>query len=248
MMRGSVRERRGSSFLWREVYEGIEREIRTGHLPAGGRLPAEEALAETFGVHRHTVRRAIIELQQRGLVRGERGRGSFVRERRIQQEIGARTRLSVALHRANRIGARVGLKGRSVRADAEMADLLKVGRGAHLRRVDFVYVVDGQPLSLSSHLFPLPRFHGIDGLLESEGSITDALRRLGVKDYTRRETRIRAVALTGAQARQLKQSRARPALLLTKLNVDEAGTPIQLSYSIMSSPWTELVVRSDAPC
>src|ERR1700704_1736641 len=66
--------------LWRQVADGIERGIADGSFTAGERLPGEMEIAETYRVNRHTVRRALATLAERGLVRadefsGDRRRG-----------------------------------------------------------------------------------------------------------------------------------------------------------------------------
>lgn len=53
---------------YRVVAEAIERNILTGKLKAGDRLPSEIELAKQFGVHRSTVREGIRLLEQSGLV------------------------------------------------------------------------------------------------------------------------------------------------------------------------------------
>ncbi|MCC6379918.1 MAG: GntR family transcriptional regulator [Burkholderiales bacterium] len=52
--------------------------IERGEWPAGTQIPTLEALVETFGVARVTARQAIALLAREGLVRAERGRGTFV--------------------------------------------------------------------------------------------------------------------------------------------------------------------------
>ena len=64
--------------LWRQVADGIERGIANGSFAAGERLPGEMEIAETYRVNRHTVRRALAALAERGLVRAERGSGTYV--------------------------------------------------------------------------------------------------------------------------------------------------------------------------
>ena len=61
--------------LWRQVADGIERGIADGRFAAGEKLPGEMEIAETYRVNRHTVRRALATLAERGLVRAERGSG-----------------------------------------------------------------------------------------------------------------------------------------------------------------------------
>ncbi|MEU6591322.1 GntR family transcriptional regulator [Streptomyces sp. NPDC046881] len=57
----------------------LAREIRTGSRPAGERLPGEHALAQRFGVSRTTVRAALAELTEQGLITTRTGKGSYVR-------------------------------------------------------------------------------------------------------------------------------------------------------------------------
>src|ERR1700752_3793670 len=80
--------------LWRLVADGIERGIADGRFGAGEKLPGEMEIAETYRVNRHTVRRALAALAERGLVRAERGSGTYVEAQRIPYPIRARTRFS----------------------------------------------------------------------------------------------------------------------------------------------------------
>ena len=64
--------------LWRQVADGIERGIANGSFVAGEKLPGEMEIAGTYRVNRHTVRRALATLAERGLVRAERGSGTYV--------------------------------------------------------------------------------------------------------------------------------------------------------------------------
>jgi GntR family transcriptional regulator, phosphonate transport system regulatory protein len=84
----------GGVTLWRRIADDLERDIAGGAHAAGERLPGEVAIAGRFGVNRHTVRRALAELAERGLVRAERGSGTYVEAARLAYPIGARTRFS----------------------------------------------------------------------------------------------------------------------------------------------------------
>src|ERR1700692_479611 len=80
--------------LWRQVADGIERGIASGSFAAGERVPGEMEIAETYRVTRHTVRRALATLAERGLVRAERGSGTYVEAQRIAYPLRSRTRFS----------------------------------------------------------------------------------------------------------------------------------------------------------
>jgi GntR family transcriptional regulator len=69
-----------AKFVWLQIADDIAADIASGVLPVGSRLPSEVALAEVYGVARNTVRRAIAELVERGLITVLHGRGTFVVE------------------------------------------------------------------------------------------------------------------------------------------------------------------------
>jgi GntR family transcriptional repressor for pyruvate dehydrogenase complex len=63
---------------YKQVSSEIERSIVSGQLQPGMPLPTEQSLAERFGVHRSTVREAIRQIEQEGLVQRREGRRLFV--------------------------------------------------------------------------------------------------------------------------------------------------------------------------
>jgi DNA-binding FadR family transcriptional regulator len=61
-----------------EVVARIAREIRSGRLPPGSRLPTEQELMMAMGVSRTVVREAVAALRADGLVSTRQGSGAFV--------------------------------------------------------------------------------------------------------------------------------------------------------------------------
>lgn len=65
--------------IYQAIADAIGRDIETGRMRPGSRLPTQRDLAQQLGVTLTTVTRAYEEAQRRGLVSGEVGRGTFVR-------------------------------------------------------------------------------------------------------------------------------------------------------------------------
>ena len=76
--------------LYERVESVLAGDIADGSLPPETQLPPEEGLIERFKVSRTTVRKAIQNLVERGLVEVRRGRGTFVTQPKITQERGHR--------------------------------------------------------------------------------------------------------------------------------------------------------------
>jgi len=76
---GLERVFRGDQPVYLALTDVLADAIAEGHLSQGARLPTHRELAKRLGVTTATVTRAYLEAERRGLVRGEVGRGTFVR-------------------------------------------------------------------------------------------------------------------------------------------------------------------------
>lgn len=68
-------------YEYRRVADDLQRQIADGTIPAGGKLPGELELSDTYQVSAGTVRRAVRELRERGLVVTLPAKGTFVVDR-----------------------------------------------------------------------------------------------------------------------------------------------------------------------
>ena len=69
----------GAAPLYLAIADALQKDLESGVLSAGSRLPTHRDLANYFGVTVGTVSRAYAEAERRGLISGEVGRGTFVR-------------------------------------------------------------------------------------------------------------------------------------------------------------------------
>ncbi|GGI99489.1 phosphonate metabolism transcriptional regulator PhnF [Neoroseomonas lacus] len=229
--------------LWRQIAATMEAEIARGSKAAGERLPTEAALTLRFGVNRHTVRRALEDLEARGLIRVEQGRGAFVAEDVVDYRLGPRTRFSELVRRENREPAGRILRVAEIQAETMLAEALGVRRGRLVLRVDRLGLADGRPVVLGTHHLPLPRCAAAQEVLESKASITAALEACGIPDYRRQSSRITARLPTPDEADLLQQSRSRPVLVAESLNVDPAGQPVDWTIAVYAAGRVQLVVE-----
>jgi GntR family phosphonate transport system transcriptional regulator len=232
--------------LWRQIATALEQEIAGGEraMQPGARLPTEAVLAARFGVNRHTLRRAMEELEARGLIRVEQGRGAFVAEDVLDYPLGPRTRFTEAIQRQNREPAGRMLRIAEIAADAQVARSLGLRRGRPVVVAERLGLANGRPVLIGTHYLPAQRFPGIEALLTEDASITRALARSGVPDYRRHLTRITARMPTPEEASLLQQSRARPVLVTEAVNLDGAGAPVELSIARYAAARMQLVVES----
>jgi DNA-binding GntR family transcriptional regulator len=69
---------RGRKLVHVQIADVIAKRIEDGTYPPEGRLPAELEFVAEFGSSRESVRRAIADLRERGLIETVSGKGSYV--------------------------------------------------------------------------------------------------------------------------------------------------------------------------
>lgn len=217
--------------LWRRIARALSDEIGPRGRGPGERLPTEAQLAQRFGVNRHTVRRALEQMAQGGLIRVERGRGAFVADDVLDYRVAPRVRFSEWIRRENREPGGQVLHVREQAAAAAAAAALGLATGAPVVVLERLGLADGVPISLTAHHFDPQRLPGIAAALRSEPGVSAALARVGVGDYVRRSTRVSARLPTSAEARLLRVDRRRPLLVCDHFNVDREGRPVEYGFA-----------------
>lgn len=212
--------------LWRRIADEIEQSIVRGTFKPGTKLPGEVEIAERFAVNRHTVRRAIAALAGRGLVRAERGSGTFVELRRIAYPIRRRTRFSEIIRGAGHaIGGRL-ICSEVEAADAEVARRLKLKALTLVARLDLLRYADGIPLCAATTWLPAQRFPDAARIYSASASITRMLAHFGVCDYTRERTQVTAAIANAEDAANMKVALGRPLLIVDSVDVDVHQIPL----------------------
>lgn len=235
--------------LWRQISETLLAEIREGILKSGQQLPADTAIAERFGVNRHTVRRAVGHLEDEGVLRVERGRGTFVVDDVLQYRLGVTTRFTANLLQNHRAPTRTVLALEEVTASSVAADALEIELGETCILLVVLGAANSAPLSLGHNYFParrLPKIHGVFRAMtegaEGELSITQALRLAGVETYRRHRTQITARLPTAEESRLLRTSRTQPVIETESVDVSADGIPITYAKTCFRADRLRFVV------
>ena len=230
--------------LWRCIADDFEQAILIGRHPNGGRLPTESEVAARYGVNRHTVRRAMAELAARGLVRSERGSGTYVKTDRLDYRIGERTRFSEIVAAAGH-EAEGRLHGHRIEpADAEIAQRLHLAPGADVLRLEIVRASDRVPASVATTWMCAKRFHDAAKIFRQCRSVSKTLERYGIDSYRRKWTRITAGFADAVDSARLRLSIHRPILVVESLDCSAGDEPIITTRGRFAADRVALIVEN----
>ncbi|WP_170385382.1 phosphonate metabolism transcriptional regulator PhnF [Ruegeria atlantica] len=231
--------------IWKSIALSLTSDIAEGRYGTGDRLPTEAQLAAQHGVNRHTVRRALSEMAEQGLVLPRRGAGVFVATQPTDYPIGKRVRYHKSISASGKIPGKTILSLTTRAADEAEADALQIAQCDAVHVYDGLSLADGQPIALFQSIFPAVRLPNILEALQDTNSVTKALHRCGVTDYTRMSTRLTARAATATQALHLRLPQGAPVLFSVGINADLEGLPVEYGRTVFAGERVTLTVNDE---
>ncbi|MBD1382832.1 GntR family transcriptional regulator [Metabacillus arenae] len=224
--------------LYYQIKELIREKIENGNWKSGDKIPNEVDLAKNFKVSRSTMRQAILELVNEGILTRKKGVGTFVSKPKFEgnfitfsypEELGTK-------HTPISIKAIEGTSGK-----------LKV---LNLKGHEKVYEIirlrffNEEPAAIENSYIPVGL---VPDLLDNnlEGRLVDLITEKYGIIMTKYKNSIEPVLLDSFEAKVLEVKQNQPALKITKLLMTPQGTPVMLSTSIFRGDRCKLLFSSE---
>lgn len=137
---------------YQEIAAKLEQEL-CHHYRCGDYLPAEQQLASRFEVNRHTLRRAIDQLVERGWVQRRQGVGVLVLMRPIDYPLSAQARFSQNLLEQGSHPTSEKLLSVLRPTSSHVADAFAISEGDNVIHLRTLRRVNGVALCLIDHYF-----------------------------------------------------------------------------------------------
>lgn len=211
-----------------QVREALRDQIVSGAWPVGAQLPTEADICRMFEVSRTTVRQALAELLNEGLIRKEKGRGTFVAEPKIRERLVERLTgfyedmVAQGLRPETRV-----LEKAVIGAPKAVASWLEVDPGSPVLRLHRLRLVRGEPFLIVVSYIPEALCPGL-GRYDFE---TLSLYRLLEQEYGLKLARgrrfIEAIAASEQDAQLLGITRGAPLMYLRSVTYLADGRPVE---------------------
>lgn len=217
---------------YHQVYLVLREQLQEGRFADG--LPGELALAEQFGVARVTVRKALAQLEDEGLIERAPGRGTMPRAPAQAPTRGAGARLTGLLENIVNVGLRTSVKVlecSAVPAGAEVADALQLAPGTPVQRARRVRSTTQGPLSLITTHVPAALACGFGARELARKPLLVLLEEAGVRIGSAVQT-ISAQLADAPTARHLDVPVGSALLAVTRLVRDGDERPVQWLHGL----------------
>lgn len=141
--------------LYHQLKQALRNEIEQGVYKPGDRLPSEPELIREYGISRITVRQALDELEAEGLIIRRHGKGTYVAERRIEQDLVRLTDFVEDMQQAGLAASSQVLNFLCETATPAIAAALKMEEGAQVMRLERLRLADNRPIAFDVTWLPL---------------------------------------------------------------------------------------------
>ena len=219
-----------ASPLYKQLIVSLRAAIADGTYPAHSRIPSEQELCDAYQVSRVTVRKALAELTDEGLLERFQGKGTFVCIPRLRKDLRAVTSFS---DNCRAIGCEPGtrvLQAQPIRADERTARELQCAEGDEVILIERLRLADDQPVMLEHDCFPA----AYRWLLEEDltGSLYSVLARHMV-ETGKASHEVSLCYAAAAEARRLGVEQGAALLRLDEVIYDQEGHPLHTSRQLI---------------
>lgn len=208
----------------------------------GTPIPSERALCERLDVSRPTVRSAVDELVNTGLLVRRHGSGMFVAPAKITQELAQGASVFTLPQAGGDWLSRV-LEFATVRAGARVGRKLRISPAAEIVYIARLRLVDGEPMAVEYLHVPAGLVPGLRAADMESGDFYAFLRdRHGVQVHEAVQS-IEPTVANEEEARLLAVPVLSPALLFDRLTCDAQGQPVEYVHSLYRGDRYRIVSR-----
>jgi len=221
---------------WAQAAQHIRRQIETGRLAGGERLPSETELADTFKLSRLTVRQALGQLSGEGLIERRQGVGTFV----VPRKVAVQHDLSLSSSWRERF-LQEGHESSSELLEARLAQEPPADLAARVAPdgtpletcfLKRLHRVDSQPIGVTESWVPVGVAPGlIDRPLE-DGSLSTTLRNRYARTTATVDSTLETILATAADALLLGTVTDVPLFVVTAVSRQKDGDLLELSRTV----------------
>ena len=221
---------KGRGPRYQQLAGHIAASIKSGMLAEGDQLPPERDLAELADVSRVTIRKAVAQLVDSGLVEQRRGAGSFVGQAtpKLEQSLSSLVSFTENMKARGKTSSSLIISQGLVVPQPDELMTLGLSTGDRVARIQRLRSADGVPMALETSTLPediLPYPERVDT------SLYAVLRERGCAPF-RAIQRVTASSLSAADAEKLNMSTGAAVLDIIRTGYLGSGRPIELTRGL----------------
>ncbi len=218
--------------LYRQLINLIRTKIQDGTWKTGDQIPSEAELKDLYSISRITIRNAIAELVEEGLLAKRQGKGTYVLGKRLERDLHAFSSFTQVCINRGSVPSTITLSVRLKTGSAKICRSLDLPENSKVLAIERIRLVDNEPAILETNYFS-PQF---SYLLQEDlnTSLYDLLKKHGVYPTSANKT-IEICYATETEAQHLQVAPDTALLLVVDQVFDQDLKILHLCKQIIRS-------------
>lgn len=231
--------------LYTQIREVLRAQILDGTYLPHQQMPSEGDMISLFDVSRITVRQALSDLQNEGLIFRIHGKGTFVSKPKAFQDLGRLQGFGEAMRRMGYETYSKVLSIKTVKADPQVAERLQLPKQAKVTELKRLRFLNREPISLDVTYLPC----SIGARLAKEDLATRDIFVILENDYGmslgHADMQIGSTLADEILAGQLRVEEGSPVLVIERITNTADGLPIDYEHLYFRGDAFQYKVRVD---
>ncbi len=231
--------------LYYQLEEIIKEQIDSGKWKAGEKIPSENELLKQYEVSRNTVKKALDNLVQAGMLKRIQGKGTFVSKPKLEQSLTGFYSFSKVLEEKGLEPKDVLIELNERKVKASIAKHLGIAEDAYVYELVRLRCTVNEPIILETSYIPKEMIPEMTKEELSNHSLYDFMAtKYGVL-VTKAKEIFEPVLIRGYESQYLEVEEGSPALLLDRIAYNSEDKPVEFCRSIIRGDrcrfYTELI-------
>ncbi|WP_019393680.1 GntR family transcriptional regulator [Priestia filamentosa] len=219
-----------STPLYIQLKQTLTEDINKGVYSPGEKLPIETDLCDIYGVSRITVRKAILDLVEDGLLTRQQGKGTFVQYPKAKRELFAVNGHAEYMSEMGKSPKTKMLSFGLKAAKANIADILSISLESDVLELQRILFYDDQPLTLEISHYSLELLPKLNEYVHNSVSMYETIKKHYNVTPVHNKKLLNMVFANADEAKHLNCEVGEPLFKVEKVAYDAQKRPIHSSF------------------
>jgi len=217
--------------LYHQLKEFLREDLETGVSKPGDMVPSEHQLMQQYKVSRNTVKKALEDLVQEGMLYRVQGKGTFVARPKLEQSLSGFYSFSKVMKAIGIQPKDVILSFRETQATSRVARNLQIPAGTDVYELKRLRYAEEDPIIFETSYIPKQITPGLSEEKLQKSSLYDLMGTEYDVVVSRAKESFEPVLINDYEEQYLNVKKGYPALLLDRVAYDLAGRPVEYCRS-----------------
>lgn len=216
--------------MYIQIEENLKERIRLAQYKVGESIPSERELAERFEVSRMTVRQAVTNLVNNGLLYREKGRGTFVAMPKFEQPLTGLTSFTEDMKARGRKPGSILLQFEKMIPSFEITNELQLQQHEEVFYVVRIRTADDKPMAIERTYIPVKIYPSLDEE-KIQASFYELIKKENENHIGNAIQQMEAAIVSKEDKDYLQISSTAPVLIMKRTSFLVTGVPFEIVRS-----------------